>query len=195
MANQRINLIPPELRPSLKSELKALPHEVIPVVLAVVALFFMGSEALSIRKTTQKSQAELAGLKSQQAELQVSLDTLMRVTKAQEMETEKIKFFQEILSKKSYWSEIFKELGVIMPPKVWLTSLQSSGEFPNKKLILKGESISQQRVAGLLADLDKSQHFAGAMMNSSVQVPKVHPHLYRFEFTVPFPEPGSKGDS
>ena len=72
-----------------------------------------------------------------------------------------------------------------MPKDVWLTGLQSTISKKDRKLTLKGEASSQEKVAEFLGALEKSKYFSTVIIKSSEKEAAYRPDLYQFEFEIP----------
>src|SRR3989344_5243769 len=120
MTSQRINLIPSELRPKLE-----LPPEMASVGMT---LFLVGTILTSMTSSHYAMihrEKSLAAVQAEKAAIAEKINTL--TSQAERMVQDRAKFssVQEVINKKTYWADIFKELTVLMPKGVWLTSLTS----------------------------------------------------------------------
>ena len=180
----RINLVPPELRPQFKVEPTLIPYS-----LAAVFVVFAATSALSFHFSIAAKRTTLAKVASENALLTQQIAAMEALKKQEDLESGKVKSLQDVIGRKNYWSNIFKELSIVTPKDVWLTVLGTTGgdDVP-KKLMLKGEATSQKKMAQFFAALEKSRFFSGATINSSEKDLKAAPDLFRFEFTIPFPD-------
>ncbi len=182
MNRRHVNFIPPELRPKL-----VIPHEAVPMIMVLVFALYASGSALRLAISTHSSQKELVQVEATQAEVL----QLLQKSRMLEQTNESYSSLQKVLARKNYWSEIFKELSLLIPDGLWLTSF--ANQKPDKadknntseRLILKGEASSQEGVAEFLTILEKSHHFSGARINSSEKEADIKPARYKFEFSIP----------
>ena len=128
MARKHLNFIPEDLRPGLE-----IPHEWIPATLLVLFCVYAAQWPIRIAIQTRLREDELSRLEKTSADLSEKLLTLSNQTKVEIKTNQNLKEIQTVLSRKNYWSEIFKEMSVLIPENVWLT------KFSNKKGELKVE--------------------------------------------------------
>jgi len=128
MARKHLNFIPEELRPGLE-----IPHEWIPTTLLVLFCLYAAQWPIRIAIQTRIREEELAQLEKTNSDLSEKLLTLSNQTKVEIKTNENLKEIQTVLNRKNYWSEIFKEMSVLIPENVWLT------RFSNKKGEAKAE--------------------------------------------------------
>jgi|GEM_PF-3743050 len=192
MMRKRLNFIPKELRPKLE-----IPHEILPASLLLIALFYVMMGPLRIAYETRANQKELAELQSLQDDLDRQVKSLTDEKKVADQNSESFKAIEKVLSRKNYWSEIFKEMSMVIPDGVWLThfthlGVKGSGKSatpaplsPASQLLVKGEATSQLGVAKFLTILEKSHYFSGARLISSERMKDIKPTKFKFEFTIP----------
>jgi Tfp pilus assembly protein PilN len=196
MKRKHLNFIPAELRPKME-----IRHEILPLGILAFALLYAGGWPLRIALQTRYQEKQLVQLEASNAELEKKLQDLNLQVKPELQTGDAFKAIQKVLSRKNYWSEIFKEMSVLIPDDVWLTKFSNfssskvdakvavkgakSGPGPTDQLLVQGESPSQMAIARFLGVLEQSHYFAGARMISSEKVKEVKPAKYRFEFTIP----------
>jgi Tfp pilus assembly protein PilN len=184
MIRKHLNFIPKELRPKLE-----VPHEILPVAFVVFALFYMVMGPVRISFLTRVNQKELTELQVTHDDLSKKVKSLTEETKIAEQNSESFKAIEKVLGRKNYWSEIFKEMSMLIPDGVWLTNftnqgLKSGAKAPDQ-LLVKGEATSQMGVVKFLTILEKSHYFSGARMISSERVKDIKPAKFKFEFSIP----------
>jgi Tfp pilus assembly protein PilN len=177
MLKKRLNFIPRELRPKLE-----IPLEIIPVSLFVMGVVFIAANAVTVHFDTKHTGLKLETLKVQNEELSRDIQVLTEQNKKMDENAETLNTLQKVLSRKNYWSEIFKELSILIPKGIWLTNFTNSG---TERIVLKGESATPEGVARFLRALEGSQHFSGARMISSEKESEIVPTRYKFELSVP----------
>ena len=188
MMAKRINFIPAELHPKLTTI-----REVLPSVLVLISIVYTSSSALQLHSESSAEKAELIELEKTDLSLQKQLPN----GRTLEQGIENFNALQSILSKKNYWSESFKELSLLTPDDLWLTSFANSkGDKveASEHLVLRGVSSSQETIAKFLSKLEHSPHFFGARIISSEKELDINPVRYKFEFMVPVKAlPGGEG--
>ena len=184
MSRKHLNFIPKELRPKVE-----IPHEILPVALVVFALFYVVMGPVRISFQTKANQKELSSLQATQEDLNKKVKSLTDETKVAQQNSESFKAIEKVLGRKNYWSEIFKEMSMLIPDGVWLTNFTHQGVKPGAKLpdqlLVKGEATSQIGMVKFLAILEKSHFFAGARLISSERMKDIKPAKFKFEFTIP----------
>jgi Tfp pilus assembly protein PilN len=185
MMKKRLNFIPRELQPKM-----VFPHELIPIVLFAFVVLFIASSSVSMHYESKRTANVLQQMKDQDVELTKQIQVLSEQNKKNDQNVETFGTLQKVLSRKNYWSEIFKELSILIPQGIWLTNFTNSG---SDRVVLKGESSSPEGVAKFLRKLEGSQHFSGARMNYSEKEKDVSPSRYKFEMSVPVKLPDSGG--
>lgn len=176
----RINILSNGIRPGLE-----LPLELLPVSLALICSVYMLSSGVALAITERNKNTLANDLKQKSQQLSAQIQELTDRNRIWDRQDQRFTSLQKVIDRKSYWSDAFKELGALVPDGLWLTSLSHAPENPTKRLILKGEALSQTLVADLYSKLEKSQNFSGAIMTFSERDPEVRPSRYQFEFIIP----------
>jgi len=125
MARKHLNFIPEDLRSGIE-----IPHEWIPSVLVVLFVLYAAQWPIRIAFQTRIREEELAQLEKTGTELSDKLLKLSNQTKVEIKINEDLKEIQKVLGRKNYWSEIFKEMSVLIPENVWLTRFSNSRKGP-----------------------------------------------------------------
>jgi len=100
---------------------------------------------------------------------------------------------KDFLDTRTASTEILKELSLIVPRSVWLTSFSEKLDQDKLSIDLVGESPSQAKVANLLELFEGSYYFHDVAMKTSEKLPDVSPSLYRFSFQVVIPAIKKRG--
>lgn len=155
-----VNLLPPEI---VKRKKLALKRQMA-VLLGgtIVAAVFFGYLGLFISvKCCQESCKEkeklLAEQRSKQKELQGAIARVEKIEKDTQALEERIKTVQELTGGELYYWEVLRELGHIIPEKVWLRELILDPQ--TKNFSLKGSASSDTLIARFLAALETSPYF------------------------------------
>ncbi len=180
MSQKHLNFIPADLRPRLR-----LSHEMLPLALAAVLVVYavgMSSQAFLSSRSQKK---ELAQIDATASELHQKIALLSQQNKDLNQKSETLTSLQKVLNRKTYWSAFFKELSILIPDGIWLTSFSNGTEKDSDRIILRGESVSQELVAEFLTILEQSHHFGQVRIDYSEKEAKISPSRYKFEFSVP----------
>ena len=178
MGRKRINFLPQELRPK-----REFPVEIVPLSLYALLILYVGTSMITNRIDTNRTREQLDGLLAENNSLSLQIQVLTEQSKKMDQNNEVLGTLQKVLNRKNYWSEIFKELSILIPRGIWLTNFANSST--NDQLVLKGESGSQDLIADFLKTLETSHHFSGARMIFSERQNEVQPTRYQFEFVIP----------
>jgi len=143
---------------------------------------YVSTNAFTVHYDTKHTGEKLQVLKVQNEDLSKEIQVLTEQNKKMDENAETLNTLQKVLSRKNYWSEIFKELSILIPKGIWLTNFTNSG---TERITLKGESSTPEGVAKFLRALEASQHFSGARMISSEKEDEIVPTRYKFELSVP----------
>ncbi len=178
--SRRINLLPMELRPRLE-----LPPEAITLGVCAFLLTAALTLGVSSHLVYRSQQRALASLQDDRRSVDSRIEALSVETSLREKAAARYSSIQEVVSHKTYWVEIFKELTALMPRGVWLSGLASSLAEKDRRLVLRGEAPSQEKVAEFFRALEASYYFNGVTMKASERQEDYDPSLYRFEFVIP----------
>jgi Tfp pilus assembly protein PilN len=178
--HKRINLLPADLKPKLEFQ---------PEMLSLgIGVFFFASVIVTSTNNyfaISHRQRQLASIQAEKQDLSTKVAALKAKDELLTQRQARLVSFQEIVNRKTYWVEMFKELTTLMPKEVWLTNLNSTFSEHDKNLTLKGEAASQGKVAEFLSALEKSTYFNTIVMKTSEKQDEIRPDLYKFEFSVP----------
>ena len=177
---KRINLLPSDLRPKLELQSEAIAFGLGALLIASATVSSTASHI-----AIKHRQRQLASIESEKHDLDVKITVLTAKNALTAQKVARYASFQEVLNRKTYWVEMFKELSGLMPEDVWLTGLRSTFSKHDRNLTLMGEASSQEKVAEFLGALEKSRYFNTVMMKDSEKEDDYRPDLYKFEFDIP----------
>ena len=183
MRRQRINFLPQELRPKLK-----IPPEIFALGFLCLMLLYCGGSFVRYTWVASYRKTQLKETTHASLALSNKLQALTEQNKLLDKNDKALSAIQKVLSRKNYWSEIFKELSILIPDGVWLTHFSDQKAVvpsSSAKLSLVGEADSHEVVAQFLTILEKSHHFGGVQINYVEKEENIQPSRYKFEFTVP----------
>ncbi|MGN6253903.1 MAG: PilN domain-containing protein [Solirubrobacterales bacterium] len=120
-----VNLIPPEQRHGSQSPLRTgpLPYLLLGglvALLAGIALLVITSNQISERKS------ELVTLKREDKVAQAKAERLAPYVQLAELRQERTETVNSLADSRFDWERVMRELAKILPPDVWLTSLNAS---------------------------------------------------------------------
>lgn len=149
-----VNLIPPEQRHGSQSPLRTgpLPYIVLGglvALLAGVALLVTTSNQIS------ESKSELVTLRAEDKAAQEQAQKLAAYVQFQQLHQERVETISSLANSRFDWERVMRELSKILPPDVWLTSLQASASPEASSGGGSGESGSSLRgsIAGPALEL------------------------------------------
>ena len=189
LAFEHVNFIPKSLRPS---QTLTLQEGLIGswVIGVLMVLSFTGYELNQSRSL--RSQIESAEARSKQ--VNESAEAFASKAKSVDESSKRLTLVKEFLKARTTWTEMLKELSLLTPSTVWISSL--STKFDQDKqlnLAIVGEAPSQIYVASLLLALESSFYFREVSMKNSDKMVEMTPNLYKFEFQVTMPNIKDKG--
>ena len=191
MSPRHVNLVPKAMAKSNSPDLqKALVYGWIGGVTLVLLLTVMKVREASAKEDRLQSLSDSA--KSMGASVQ-EITTRMKVS---EESNKKFKETKEFLEARITWTEALKELSLLIPDTVWLTTLQTKTSNEKEHFLeITGEAPSQRKIAGFLDSLETSYFFRDVIMKKSEKMLEVSPDLYKFLFEVEVPQLAPKGKS
>ncbi|NDF15642.1 hypothetical protein EB061_10020 [bacterium] len=190
---RHLNFIPKDMKAAWE-----IRHELLPAGLFIALVFYAGAGPVRLSVLTQMSEKEIMQLEATSAELTEKVKAMNEQNRTVAQSSENLNAIQQVLARKNYWSEVFKEMSILVPEDVWLTNfsnLKSGGKTPEaaqapvagnpESLVVKGYATSQLAVARFLKILEESAFFTGARMVSAEKEKEIKPARYSFEFFIP----------
>ncbi|HEA47296.1 MAG TPA: hypothetical protein ENH97_02675 [bacterium] len=163
-----VNLLPPEIAKRKKFARKR--QMAILLGGTIVALIFFSylslfSSVKSYQKGIKEKERLLAEQGSKWKELQGAMARVERIEKDIKALEERIRTVQELTGGELYYWETLRELGHIIPEKVWLREFILNPQ--TRKLSLKGSASSDTLIAHFLAALETSPYFRGVELKET----------------------------
>jgi Tfp pilus assembly protein PilN len=188
---KHLNFIPKDMK--AKWEVR---HELVPLALFAAFVFYAGAGPVRLSVLTRMSEKEIAQLEVISQELTEKLKAMNEQSKVAEQNNESLSAIQQVLARKNYWSEVFKEMSILVPEDVWLTNFSNMKSTPKngaaagaagqpESLVIRGYATSQLAVGRFLKILEESAFFTGARMVSAEKEKEIKPSRYSFEFFIP----------
>jgi Tfp pilus assembly protein PilN len=169
-----VNLIPPEQRRGEHAQLRTGP--VMYIVLGALGLLLIGVTMLVLTDNRiSEGRAEVATLKRQDAVAAAKAERLVAYSQFKALSEQRIATVRSLADSRFDWERVMRELSLVLPRDVWLTSLTGSatpsgstgaeggaasglrGAIPGPALELSGCAASQEALAGfvtVLRDID-----------------------------------------
>jgi Tfp pilus assembly protein PilN len=152
-------------------------------VLAMVVLaggYMQGSSALG------KSNADLAAAQARLAAVPQPLQQPATVTGLPQERLARVTALSSALATRVAWDRVLREVSLVMPDDVWLTSLtgaipSAAGVSPGQAVRIAGFTYSQASVARLLARLTVIPDIEHVSLDSSTQVEVGTRPVFQFE--------------
>jgi Tfp pilus assembly protein PilN len=167
-----VNLIPPEDRLGERKPMRGGPLAYI--VLGALVIALLGITALAVTNNQiSNSKAEIATLEEERASVETRAQALASFTQFHALREQRVATVTSLADSRFNWERVMRELALVLPDDVWLTTLSASaspattseGEagvalrsgIPGPALELIGCARSQDAVAGFvqaLKDID-----------------------------------------
>ena len=191
MGVDRINLIPKDLRSSHGLD----PRRALAYGWIASAVLLALLTGLRMHSMSSKERA-LATARNEAAKVALLVEQVNLESKSAEAKTRSIASTRKILDTRLRWTDILKELSLVVPKSVWLTNLTTKLEADKRAFFeIIGRGPSQEKIGGFLEALEGSYHFRMATMKSSQKLPDFAPDLYQFTFEVEAPQLLKKGEN
>jgi Tfp pilus assembly protein PilN len=120
-----VNLIPPEQRHGARAQLRTgpLPY----IVLGALALVLIGVAMLvTTDNRIAESKAEIVMLKSEDAAAQAKAQRLAAYSQFSTLAEQRVATVRTLAESRFDWERVMRELSLVLPSNVWLTSLGAS---------------------------------------------------------------------
>ncbi len=186
---EHVNFIPKNLRQGFKLELQELV--ILSWILAVVIMLGLGGFELHAANTIKD---QIEEIESKAKQITASAEQIAIKAKSASESSRRISSAKEFLKARITWTELLKELSLLTPGTVWISSLSTKIEKDQLSLAIIGEAPSQIHVAAILLALESSYFFHDVSMNSSERLVDFAPDLFRFEFQIPVPQFKERGE-
>ena len=155
-----VNLLPP-----IVVKKRKLTRERRIVILwggVIVVLILLGYLSLfisvqSYQRSIKEKERLLAAQENEWVEIQKSVARVKRIEEETATLEERVQTIEELMGGNFYYWEILRELGRIIPEKVWLREFNLDSQ--TNRLSVKGSAPSETLIAPFLAALDTSRYF------------------------------------
>jgi Tfp pilus assembly protein PilN len=167
-----VNLIPPEQRRGAHAQLRTgpLPY----IVLGALALVLIGVALLvTTDNRIAESKAEVVTLKREDAAAQAKAKRLAAYSQFRTLAEQRVATVKSLADSRFDWERVMRELSLVLPSNVWLTSLNASaspstsvgaegagetsglrGAIPGPALEMSGCATGQEAVAEFVTALE-----------------------------------------
>jgi len=163
-----VDLIPPDLRRGENAPLRTGPLAYI--VLGALALVLVGVTMLVLAgNQVSEREAEVTQLQREDAAAKARAERLAAYTQFQAMSEQRVATVSSLADSRFDWERVMRELSLVLPGNVWLTSLDASaapggaggeesggalgGSVQGPSLNLSGCTTGQEAVAGFVTAL------------------------------------------
>lgn len=153
-----------------------------------VTLITISAAALTQHMKFKKLRAQKEEIAAKQKELNEKIDVLTLEKNSAEARQKQVSTIQQIQQRKVIWSDLFKELSLMISKDIWLSTLQASAKDGKRGVVLEGSGESPQSVSLFFQSLELSYFFRRVMLVSSTMDERTYPPLYRYKFAVPIDE-------
>lgn len=163
-----VNLIPPEERRDGSVQMRGGPLAYV-VIGALVALLAGVTLLVNANNEISTSKAEVTRLEGENATAEAKASRLAAYTQLREVRDRRVATVTALANSRFDWERVIRELSLILPGDVWLTSLTGTANpsvavtgaasislrdsVPGPALEILGCATGQDAVAGFIADL------------------------------------------
>jgi len=144
-----VNLIPPEQRRGDRAQLRTGP--LVYIVLGALGLVLLGITMLVLTSNQiAESKAEVATLKQEDAAAQAEARRLAAYTQFRALAEQRIATVRDLADSRFDWERVMRELALVLPADVWLTSLEATAT-PSSAVAGEGGGSSGAALRGAAA--------------------------------------------
>lgn len=148
-----INLLPPEFRKKQKDFTWVTDRRVIwPTVAAVVAIVAVLMLQAFIAETIGSLSSELNRVQEEVERERPLLSKISDLEQKKGVVTTKINALKSIQVSKKRWVVLFENISSVLPPNMWITSINQLGEFDME---MRGVTLDFPEVAEYMVKLEK----------------------------------------
>ena len=161
--------------------------KVLPLIVAVT-LILISSAAVMQHMKFKKLKNQKEEIAAKQKELNEKIDVLTLEKNSAEVRQKQVSTIQQIQQRKVIWSDLFKELSLMISKDIWLSTLQASAKDGKRGVLLEGSGETPQSISLFFQSLELSYFFRRVMLMSSTMDDRTYPPLYRYKFAIPIDE-------
>jgi type IV pilus assembly protein PilN len=148
-----INLLPPEFRKKQKDFSWITDRRIIwPTVALIVAIVAVTMLQTYINETTSSLSQELNRVQEEVERERPLLSKISDLEQKQGVINTKINALKSIQVSKKRWVILFENISSVLPPNMWITSINQTGEFD---LEMRGTTYDFSEVAEYMVKLEK----------------------------------------
>ena len=148
-----INLLPPEYRKKQKDFTWVTDHCIIwPTVAAIVAIVAVLMLQAFINETISGLSDELSRVQEEVERERPLLSKISDLEQKKGVVTTKINALKSIQVSKKRWVILFENISSVLPPNMWITSINQLGEFDME---MRGVTLDFPEVAEYMVKLEK----------------------------------------
>lgn len=148
-----INLLPPEFRKKQKDFTWVTDRRVIwPTVAAVVAIVAVLMLQAFVAETIGSLSSELSRVQEEVERERPLLSKISDLEQKKGIVTTKINALKSIQVSKKRWVVLFENISSVLPPNMWITSINQLGEFDME---MRGVTLDFPEVAEYMVKLEK----------------------------------------
>ena len=148
-----INLLPPEYRKKQKDFTWVTDRRIIwPTVAAIVAIVAVLMLQAFINETISGLSDELSRVQEEVERERPLLSKISDLEQKKGVVTTKINALKSIQVSKKRWVVLFENISSVLPPNIWITSINQLGEFDME---MRGVTLDFPEVAEYMVKLEK----------------------------------------
>lgn len=175
--SKRINLLPDEYREHINIQVD-------PILVGSAALLLLIIVVITVLNTLsiKDLEKEKAILVAKNQQLQKTISSFKISQEGEKAAQARANMIRSINGKKLTWSNIFKELSLLIPNQTWLTQFQAANSGGDLSFAIDGEALSQERMAQFFSSLEMSYYFKDVLLELSQSMEDFEPSVYQFRF-------------
>ena len=143
-----VNLIPPEERRGEKAPTRTGPLPYVIVAVLAAALIAVTVTVLTSNQLSERK-AEKASLESQVAEAQAQAKRVQSFADFAALQQAREQTVTSLAESRFDWERVLRELAIVIPDDVWLTSLRGSASADSESSSTSGSSSGSSAVSNL----------------------------------------------
>lgn len=178
----KINLLPLELRP--KKSLISFDYRVVLSLLLIAGVAGLGWYYLSVSKSIEGQNAQIANWKKQEVMLQKTVNLQNEVIGLREDVSIRINIIKDLTGDSDMRFSMMQYITKIIPADLWLSRITES--FLGNRILfsIEGMSYDKRNISGFLANLEEYEKFDSVALESIRPAPSEIRDAYTFSVRV-----------
>ena len=188
-----INLLPPEYRKKQKDFSWITDRRIIwPTVALLVAIVAVSMLQTYISETISSLSQELTRVQEEVERERPLLSKISDLEQKQGVVNTKINALKSIQVSKKRWVILFENISSVLPPNMWITSINQTGEFDME---LRGTTYDFSEVAEYMVKLEKQASIQSVTLVTIATAKVDNKEAYNFTVKVVLKQDLGEGDN